>query len=79
MRVHHLLVRDQQMLIDAADQFEWIDWKKVVGYWLNAADVSRFARTSLLALGGQNAHMTSPSCLYTHNLDASGEWGTKLA
>ena len=38
VRVHHLLVRDQQMLIDAADQFEWIDWKKVVGYWLNAAD-----------------------------------------
>ena len=38
VRVHHLLVRDQQMLIDAADQFEWADWKNVVAYWLNAAD-----------------------------------------
>lgn len=37
-RVHHLLVRDQQMLVDAADQFEWTDWKNVVAYWLNAAD-----------------------------------------
>ena len=38
VRVHPLLVRDQQMLIDAADQFEWTDWKNVVAYWLNAAD-----------------------------------------
>ena len=38
VRLHHLLVRDQQMLIDAAEQFVWTDWKGVVAYWLEAAD-----------------------------------------
>ena len=36
--VHYLLVRDQQMLIDAAENFAWAEWKQVVAYWLNAAD-----------------------------------------
>ncbi len=37
-RVHGLLVRDQQMLVDAAQEFVWPEWAGVVGYWLNAAD-----------------------------------------
>ena len=37
-RVHHLLVRDQNMLIEAAREVVWTDWTKVVAYWLNAAD-----------------------------------------
>ena len=37
-RVHHLLIRDQQMLADAALEFVWTDWVGVVAYWLNAAD-----------------------------------------
>ena len=38
VRVHHLMVRDQNMLIDAARRIVWTDWVKVVAYWLNAAD-----------------------------------------
>ena len=37
-RVHHLLVRDQQMLVDAAMELVWTDWVGLVAYWLNAAD-----------------------------------------
>ena len=37
-RTHHLLVRDQQMLVDAAREIVWTDWKNVVAYWLSAAD-----------------------------------------
>ena len=37
-RVHHLLVRDQNMLIEAAREVVWTDWTKIVAYWLNAAD-----------------------------------------
>ena len=37
-RTHHLLVRDQQMLVDAAREVVWTDWKGIVAYWLNAAD-----------------------------------------
>ena len=37
-RVHHLMVRDQNMLIQAAREVVWTDWKDVVAYWLNAAD-----------------------------------------
>jgi len=37
-RTHHLLVRDQAMLIEAAREVVWTDWKNVVAYWLNAAD-----------------------------------------
>ena len=37
-RVHHLMVRDQQMLIKAACEVVWTDWTKIVAYWLNAAD-----------------------------------------
>ena len=37
-RVHHLLVRDQNMLIEAACEVVWTDWTNVVAYWLNAAD-----------------------------------------
>ena len=36
--VHTVLVRDQQMFVDAAKDFEWPDWKSIVAYWLNAAD-----------------------------------------
>ena len=37
-RTHHLLIRDQQMLVDAAREVVWTDWKNVIAYWLNAAD-----------------------------------------
>lgn len=37
-RIHHLLIRDQHMLIDAAECFAWAEWKQVVAYWINAAD-----------------------------------------
>ena len=37
-RTRHLLVRDQAMFIDAAQDFAWNEWKQVVAYWLNAAD-----------------------------------------
>ena len=37
-KVHSLLVRDQQMLAEAADDFAWPEWKQIVAYWLNAAD-----------------------------------------
>ena len=36
--LHPLMVRDQRMLIDAADQFVWTDWMSVIAYWINAAD-----------------------------------------
>ena len=42
-RVHHLLVRDQNMLIQAACEVVWTDWTNVVAYWLNAADAVRCA------------------------------------
>jgi hypothetical protein len=38
VRIHSLLLRDQQMLVDAADKFAWPEWKQIVAYWLNAAD-----------------------------------------
>lgn len=37
-RTHRFLVRDQQMLVDAAQDFVWTDWKQIVATWLNAAD-----------------------------------------
>ena len=37
-RTHQVLKRDQQLFIDAAAEFVWTDWNKVVTYWLNAAD-----------------------------------------
>jgi len=37
-KVHHALVRDQQLLIEAAVEFDWVGWTEVVAYWLNAAD-----------------------------------------
>ena len=36
--LHSFMVRDQKMLIEAADQFVWTDWMSVVAYWMNAAD-----------------------------------------
>lgn len=38
VRVHGLLVRDQQLFVDAAGQLLWPEWQQVVGYWVNAAD-----------------------------------------
>ncbi|MDW3176012.1 MAG: hypothetical protein R8J94_01360 [Acidimicrobiia bacterium] len=38
VKVHGLLVRDQQIFIDAAKDLLWPEWKGVVGYWLNAAN-----------------------------------------
>jgi len=37
-RLDEALVRDQQILAEAADQFAWTEWKQIVAYWLNAAD-----------------------------------------
>jgi len=37
-KVHAVLVRDQQMFVDAARDFGWPEWKGIVAYWLNAAD-----------------------------------------
>ena len=37
-KIHPLMVRDQQMLIEAASLLEWTDWMGVVAYWLNAAN-----------------------------------------
>ena len=37
-RTHHFLTRDQQLFIDAANEFVWTDWVKLVAYWLHAAD-----------------------------------------
>lgn len=37
-RTHHLLVRDQHILIEAAREVVWTDWKNVVAYWLNDED-----------------------------------------
>ncbi len=37
-RTNHFLIRDQQMLIDAAAEFVWTDWVNLITYWLNAAD-----------------------------------------
>jgi hypothetical protein len=32
------LQRDQALLVEAADTFDWVAWKGIVAYWLNAAD-----------------------------------------
>jgi hypothetical protein len=32
-KVHSLLVRDQGMLAEAADDFAWPEWKQIVAYW----------------------------------------------
>ena len=37
-KIRAVLVRDQQLFIDAARDFVWPDWKGIVAYWLNAAD-----------------------------------------
>jgi hypothetical protein len=37
-RTHMLLQRDETMLVEAAKDFDWVAWKKIVAYWLNAAD-----------------------------------------
>ena len=37
-KIHSLMIRDQYLFIDGAEQFEWEAWKKIVAYWLNAAD-----------------------------------------
>ncbi len=36
--VHPFLVRDQAMLIEAAECLGWTDWMQVVAYWLNAVN-----------------------------------------
>jgi len=36
--IHGLLQRDQHLLIEAADTFDWVAWKSIVAYWQNAAD-----------------------------------------
>jgi hypothetical protein len=37
-KIHALLVRDQQLFVDAARHFVWPEWKGIIAYWLNAAD-----------------------------------------
>lgn len=37
-RTRTMLQRDQKMLVDAAVDFDWPSWKKILGYWLMAAD-----------------------------------------
>jgi len=36
--IHHLMIRDQQLFIDAARDVVWTSWLQVVTYWLLAAD-----------------------------------------
>lgn len=38
IRVHQLMIRDQQLLADFAGDLQWADWGHAVAYWLNAAD-----------------------------------------
>ena len=37
-RTSTLLQRDQAMFVQSAIDFDWTSWKKIVGYWLHAAD-----------------------------------------
>lgn len=37
-RTHAALQRDQMMFVQSAVDFVWTSWKKIVGYWLFAAD-----------------------------------------
>ncbi|MFT7476081.1 MAG: hypothetical protein ACI81L_003029 [Verrucomicrobiales bacterium] len=37
-RTHAFMIRDQNLLVEAAHNFEWTEWKQIVAYWLNAAD-----------------------------------------
>jgi hypothetical protein len=37
-KINGLLQRDQQMLVDSAREFDWVQWKQIVAYWQNAAD-----------------------------------------
>jgi hypothetical protein len=37
-RVHTFMIRDQNLLVEAAHNFAWTEWKQIVAYWLNAAD-----------------------------------------
>jgi len=38
VNVHGFLQRDQHMLVDGARDFDWVEWNKLVAYWLNAAN-----------------------------------------
>jgi hypothetical protein len=38
IRIHGLMIRDQQNFIKWAQRLQWTDWGLAVGYWLNAAD-----------------------------------------
>lgn len=37
-KLHGFLQRDQQMMVDAAETFDWVGWKGIVAYWHNAAN-----------------------------------------
>jgi len=59
IRVASAMLRDQHLFVQWANDLEWRSFAKTCAYWLlvnDQDDVSNFVRTSLLALGGQNAH-----------------------
>ena len=61
IRVTYALLRDQHLFVQWAQDFDWTTFKRLCKYWLEVNDqdgVSRSARTSLLAPGGQNAHLS---------------------
>ncbi|RZV45987.1 MAG: HNH endonuclease [Acidimicrobiales bacterium] len=37
-RVHGLMVRDQHLFLQFAQDLQWAEWGQAIGYWLNAAD-----------------------------------------
>ncbi|MGI9624336.1 MAG: hypothetical protein ACR2PK_16000, partial [Acidimicrobiales bacterium] len=38
VKIHELLIRDQQMIVDAVSTLDWVEWGEYVAYWLNAAN-----------------------------------------